>query len=93
MPKSAKAVAAALQKKGFIKSDSKDVYYRLYIGGKKTQIFTKISHGEREIHDGLLGAMARQVRLTRKQFNELIDCPLQKEQYVQILVQANMVES
>jgi predicted RNA binding protein YcfA (HicA-like mRNA interferase family) len=93
MPKAAKEVAAALIKKGFQKSNSKDVYYRLYVNGKKTIVYTKISHGEKDIHDGLIGAMARQVKLTRKQFNELIECPLQHDAYVKILVAAGVVKA
>src|SRR5579863_4648319 len=75
MPKRAKDVAGGLESKGFRRENSKDVHYRLYVDGKKTVIYTMISHGEKEIHDGLLGTMARQVKLSRRQFNDLIDCP------------------
>lgn len=91
MPRPAKKVAAALEKKGFRRDNSKDIYFRLYVDGKKTVVWTKISHGENEIHDGLLGAMARQVRLTRKHFNELLDCPLQHEDYVKILAASGVI--
>jgi len=45
----------------------------------------KISHGEKEIDDNLLSIMARQVKLTKKLFIDLIDCPLSEEQYVKHL--------
>ncbi len=93
MPKPAKAVAASLEKKGFRSENSKDIHYRLYVDGKKTIVYTKISHGEKEIHDGLLGTMARQVKLTRKQFNALIDCPLNLDDYVKILITAGVVKT
>src|SRR5205823_4623038 len=54
----------------------------LWVDGKKTRIYTKVSHGEKEIPDNLLGAMARQLNLNKKQFLELVDCPLTREIYV-----------
>ncbi len=93
MPKAAKDVAASLLKKGFQRRNSGDVYYRLYVDGKKTIVYTMISHGEKEIHDGLLGAMARQVKLSRKQFNDLVDCPLALEQYMQLLQKQGVVRA
>ena len=92
MPKPAKDVAAGLRKKGFQSENSKDVHYRLYVNGKKTMVCTKISHGEKEIHDGLLGAMARQLKLSRKQFNDLVDCPLQQHEYLKILRDIGIIE-
>jgi hypothetical protein len=61
------------------------------VDGKKTPIYTKISHGEREIRDKLLGVMARQLRLTRLQFLELIDCKLTEPEYVQLLRGASVL--
>jgi hypothetical protein len=44
-----------------------------------------ISHGIRgdDIGDRLLGQMAKQVRLSKKEFIELVDCPMSKEGYAQ----------
>jgi predicted RNA binding protein YcfA (HicA-like mRNA interferase family) len=91
MPKPAKVVAAGLESKGFRRENSKDVHYRLFVHGKKTIIYTMISHGEKEIHDGLLGTMARQVKLTRKQFNDLIECPLTIDQYIELLRKQSVI--
>lgn len=85
MPRNAKEISSALEKKGFLRRESKDAYFHLWVDGKKTPIFTKMSQGEREVHDGLLGAMARQLRLRRAQLDDLVECPLSKEEYVQIL--------
>jgi hypothetical protein len=41
----------------------------------------------------LLGAVARQVKLTRKQFNDLVDCPLTSEECVKALRKAGAVET
>lgn len=85
MPRRAKEVEAGLLQKGFQLRQSKDAYFHLWHEGKKTAIWTKISHGEREIHDGLLAAMSRQVKLSRRQFDDLVDCPLSKEEYISLL--------
>jgi hypothetical protein len=93
MPKDAKDVGAGLTKKGFQARENDHTFYHLYVEGKKTGVYTKISHGEKEIRDGLLGAMARQVKLTRKQFNDLIDCPLTADEYVKLMRKAGAVET
>jgi hypothetical protein len=85
MPRSAREISSALERKGFERRESKDAYFHLWVDGKKTPIYTKMSQGEREIHDGLLGAMARQLRLRKAQFDDLVECPLSKEDYVGIL--------
>ena len=61
--------------------------------GKKTRIFTKTSHGSREIDDSLLGCMARQVKLGRGDFDLLIDCPLDRDTYEKMLIEQRMVEA
>lgn len=78
-------IDASLQKKGFDKTNRDHNYYILYVEGKKTKIHTKISHSATEIDDFLVKQMARQVRLDRKQFEDLIECPLSKEDYIEIL--------
>lgn len=85
MPRSAREISSALESKGFVRRESKDAYYHLWVDGKKTPIFTKMSQGERDVHDGLLAAMARQLRLRRRQLDDLVDCPLSRDEYVQIL--------
>ena len=85
MPRKAITVIENLQRKGFRKRQGGDKYFHLYVDGKKTAVFTFVSHGEREIHDGLLGQMAKQTRLVKKEFLDLIDCPLTEEQYVRLL--------
>jgi hypothetical protein len=60
MPRDAKEIGAGLQKKGFVPRENDHTFYHLFVNGKKTVISTKISHGEKEIGDKLLGMMARQ---------------------------------
>jgi len=85
MPKDAREVIAGLERKGFRRRDNDHTFLHLWVNEKKTAIFTKVSHGEKEIHDKLLGIMARQVSLNRKQFTQLIDCPLSMNDYLAIL--------
>ena len=66
-------------------------FFHLWVDGKKTRVYTKVSHGEKEIPDNLLGAMARQLNLNKKQFLELVDCPLTHDAYVTTLRTAGIV--
>ncbi|HRP61922.1 MAG TPA: hypothetical protein PK400_01365 [Phycisphaerales bacterium] len=93
MPKPAKDVAFGLQAKGFECREGDHKFFHFLNDGKKTIIFTKISHGEKEIHDGLLATMARQVRLTKKQFNDLVDCPLDLDEYKELLRKSGAIEN
>lgn len=77
---------------GSIKRNPDHVYYFLYHSGRKTHIFTRISHGERELPDGLCSAMARQIKLNKRQFFEFVDCALTQELYIGILVQASEID-
>lgn len=85
-------IDASLQKKGFIKEKNRDhIYYFLYLNGKKTSIRTKTSHSAKEINDTLIKIMSQQVKLTREQFMDLINCPLSKEAYEEILIESGCV--
>lgn len=82
MPRKQADVERSLKSKGF-KPKPGDHNYFLYVStaGKKTAIFTKTSHGSKEIGDGLLAKMARQCKLSRSEFDLLIDCPMDRETY------------
>jgi predicted RNA binding protein YcfA (HicA-like mRNA interferase family) len=85
MPRKARVVSTSLTKKGFTAGGGDHEFYRLFIEGKNTGIRTKISHGEKEIHDGLLGQMAKDTRLSKREFLELVDCSLKGDAYVSLL--------
>jgi len=64
-----------LLKKGFIKKDKDHSYYYYHtIDGKKTAIFTKISHGEKEINDYLISCMSKQLKVKKDFFIEFVSC-------------------
>jgi hypothetical protein len=83
----AKDIERALLDKGFHFHDTHHRRFFLVVDGKRTAISTKISHGERECGASLVSVMARQVRLSRKNFLLLVKCSLTGEAYVEILRQ------
>lgn len=69
MPRDRRDVERGLLAKGFVQTGGDHHFFTYHtLGDLKTPVFTKTSHGAREIDDGLLGRMARQCRLTRREF-------------------------
>lgn len=78
-------IESALLRKGF-RPDNKDhEYLWLFVGGKKTSIKTKLSYGIREYGDDLLAQVKKQLRLTKPQLMDLVECPMSEAAYVDIL--------
>lgn len=92
MPRKPADVERALLNKGFRKKEG-DHHFFIYHSkaGRKTAVFTKTSHGEREISDHLLGKMAKQVRLSNREFDDLVDCPLSRDAYEVKLIGKGLV--
>ena len=88
MHRKARDVESALQTKGFKADASHHWYYFLYYQGKKSHIRTKISHNETDISKGLCSAMARQMKLTGRQFEDFVDCDLTGDAYIRLLIEA-----
>lgn len=85
MPKKAREVIAGLTRKGFQASENDHTFLHLFVDGRKTIVYTKVSHGEKEIGDKLLGLMARQLRLSKREFLDLVECPLSEDAYILLL--------
>jgi len=82
MPRKRKEVESALISKGFEQHDTHHHMFVYYTQkGKKTTLRTRTSHSMREIGDNLLGQMARQCGLRKKDFLDLVDCPLDRKGY------------
>ncbi|HNY32800.1 MAG TPA: hypothetical protein PKO15_18090 [Fibrobacteria bacterium] len=84
MPRAKAKVEQSLQVKGFRVKEGDHHYFTYYRpDGRKTSIFTKTSHTPkmREIPDNLLGMMAKQCKLSKKLFLDLVDCPMSREAY------------
>ena len=94
MPRKQSDVEKSLQAKGFRSREGDHNYFNYYSkAGKKTAVFTKTSHGSREIDESLLSLMARQCKLSNKDFGLLIDCPLDRDTYEAKLVARGAVET
>lgn len=79
----------SLLKKGFHKENksSHHCFYYLYIGDKKTRIYTYLSHSsDKEINSKVLGKMKKQLRFnTRENFDNFLDCPFNGNDYLKML--------
>ncbi len=80
-------VRSALLAKGFVERDGDHEYFHFRAPGR-TKTFTKISHGAREVEDNLITQMARQMRLTRKQFAEFVECTMTGEKYSELMAES-----
>jgi len=77
-----------LKKKGFAdaKNKSKDhIRLEFWHNGKLTRAHTKFSHNFQELNDFLIGQMSKQLCLSRRQFIDLSECPLNQKDYQKIL--------
>jgi hypothetical protein len=88
VPRDKKDVEAGLLGKGFEGTGAEHHKYVVYrsVGGKKAMAKTKTSHGSgKDLSDDLLGKMAKQCGLTKANFLRLVDCPMQRPEYEQLL--------
>ena len=82
MPRKQREVEKGLCRKGFRRAESHHHFFIYYsLGGQKTNLFTKTSHGNSELSDYLLGRMARQINLSKSQLFELVDCTISQQDY------------
>jgi len=86
MPIKVTKIIKNLTKKGFESRENDHLYLVYYnMAGKKTIVNTKISHGEKEVGDNLAAIMARQLKLTRIEFNDFVECDIDRNGYEMIL--------
>lgn len=85
-------VKRSLTKKGFKKEPEDHWYYVLYVDGKRTKVKTHTSHCGQDIGEHLINAMKKQLHLNKKEFADLINCPLSYEEYVSILRQRDVIK-
>lgn len=84
MQKARNDIIHALEYKGFDISERRHHFFVYRTScGKLTDVRTMISHGSsyKSLGDDLLAKMARQCRLAKKDFLDLVNCPLSREQY------------
>ena len=85
-------IANSLLKKGFEEKQSSHTRLTYFIDGKKSSIFTVVSHGKKEISDDLMHKMAKQIKLSYKQFCEVVDCPMSKEELREFYLEEKIVK-
>ncbi len=92
MPRKRRDIEEGLAAKGFEIEENDHTYFTyLTLDGRRTRARTKLSHGSpnKDVPDHLLSQMARQVRLPLGQFRNLVDCPLDRAAYEQILAKTD----
>jgi hypothetical protein len=86
MPRERADILASLTGKGFrLEQKSRDHdFLFLEQAGLTQAVFTKVSRGSSyaTLGDELLSRMSKQLRLTRKEFDELVDCPMDEATYL-----------
>jgi hypothetical protein len=88
MSRARKDVESGLLAKGFQKRDGDHTYFIYHdTDGKKSTAKTKTSHSGKDLDDSLLALMSKQAKLTKKQFLDLVDCPLSRAEYETLLRQ------
>ncbi|MDE0056007.1 MAG: type II toxin-antitoxin system HicA family toxin [Gammaproteobacteria bacterium] len=88
MTRDKRKVEAALRRKGFQADDTHHHRFFHYAAdGRATGIRTHTSHSRRHrtLGDDLLNAMARQCRISKADFLQLVDCELTGEAYEQMV--------
>ncbi|MBA3974407.1 MAG: hypothetical protein C0504_09345 [Candidatus Solibacter sp.] len=84
-------VASALQRKGFDRDKTHHFMFWLVVNGKRTTIRTRYSHSDRQIEGGRIGQMSKQMKLSKHQFEDFVDCRLTGEAYAEMLIHAGEV--
>ena len=82
---STKEVRNSLGKKGFVELNRDHVHLHFYAGERRTSVRTMDSHGAKDCDDELLSRMAKQLKITKREFIVLVNRPLSAEAYVSIL--------
>ena len=89
MPRDRSDILSSLTSKGFELQQGKRDHDVLFLTheGRVQPVYTKLSRGSKHktVSDSLLGRMSRQLRISRKQFDELVDCPMTADDYHQVL--------
>jgi len=92
MPRAKRIVEQGLLNKGFQLSNSHHRFFVYYTqSGSKTAVRTRTSQGGTELDDYLLGQMAKQCKLSKSDFLQLVDCPLSQDAYESRLSSAGEV--
>lgn len=93
MERTRAAVVTGLERKGFVPTGGKHVVVTYATpDGKKTGVRTHCSHSDRKLGTGRLRQMAGQLGLTPEQFLDLVDCPMDRSTFEDMLVARGAIE-
>lgn len=83
-----------LKKKGFIDSTRKSIDHKRleFFHDNKLVLSTKLSHNSKDLGDYLVKQMSVQCHLDKNDFIDLANCPLSKEDFIQILDQQGLLD-
>ena len=86
-------VQRALSKKGFEEQEGKShIRYIFHTrSGTKTDVTTMVSRGSsyKTLGNDLLGKMAKQCKLNKNKFLDLVDCTLSHQEYEKLVIKDN----
>jgi len=88
-----RVVLANLLSKGFKYSDNDHRFLRFYVSGRKTSIQTKVSFGSqyKSLGDALISKMAHGLKITKNQFEDLVECRMSGDDYRDLLVDRGII--
>ena len=84
---------SALPKKGFSQRQSHHKFFHYEtLDGQTTSIFTKLSHGARgQLSSDLVADIARQLKVSKRELEEFVDCSLSQADYERKLREAGHI--
>jgi len=87
-------LSSILEKKGFALDPKKDHhrFYYLIVDGKKHNIYTYLSHGNKEYSSSLMSVIKKQLKFTDSKLAEdFFDCPMSYQDYKDMLKKAGLL--
>jgi hypothetical protein len=85
-------VDRAWQKLGMVIKDTKDRHARFYFQGKLV-VATKRSLGSGVLAGNVPHLIRQQLKLSAPEFKDLIDCPIGRNEYIDILKKKGLIPS
>src|SRR5262245_33867465 len=88
---SAKQTKQSLLSKGFRSEEGHHHFFTYYYKGKMVAR-TRMSHNNEDINDYLIAQMRKQCQLSKDEFIDLINCPLDENGYIASLKKSGVIK-
>lgn len=95
MPRPKAKVISGLTSKGFVEKPGDHIILVYYsTSGEKTNVRTMASHSPKmkDIPDPLIAQMARQCKLSKSEFLDVVDCPMSRSELEDVLRERGIIE-